>query len=485
MKIKFLGAAGNVTGSKFLAETRGSRILVDCGLYQERNLQDRNWENLAVSPASIKNVLLTHGHLDHCGYLPKLVKEGFNGNIFCTLPTQEIAQIVLLDAARIQEEDAVTKKTRHHNENRRGPHPEIPLYTVEDAKKVFPLFKTIPYEEQIRVSPDAKAIFHDVGHILGAATIELEIDDGKRKKTVIFSGDIGRWDRPLLNDPVIPGKADCVLMESTYGDRRHEEPNVAVERLRKIIVETQNAGGNVVVPTFATERAQDLLYYLSGLMRNGRIPAVPVFIDSPMAIDITEIFKKSVYYLDEETKELIRKGASPFSFPLLNIARTAEESKAINFKKGTSVILSGSGMCTGGRVKHHLKHNINRTESTVLFVGYQAPGTLGRELLNGAGNVRIFGENYPVRAKIESIEGFSGHADRNELLRWISGFKKTPEKILVIHGEKETAIRFADTLRGNLKNSVSVPEYLQEVELPAGEPVQSGTTGINFQKDRN
>lgn len=465
MKVKFLGAAENVTGSKFLAETRGSRILVDCGLYQERDLQDRNWERFAAPPASVENVLLTHSHLDHCGYLPRLVKEGFNGNIFCTPPTKEITQILLLDAARIQEEDAVTKKTRHQSEDRRGPHPEIPLYTVEDAKKVFPLFKTTPYEEQVQVSPDVKATFHDAGHILGAATIELEVDEGESKRTVVFSGDIGRWDRPILNDPVIPGKADYVLMESTYGDRLHEEQNVSVERLREIIIETQNAGGNVVVPTFATERAQEILYYLSGLMRNGRIPSVPVFIDSPMAIDITEIFKKNVAYLDEETKELIKKGESPFSFPLLNTARTTEESKAINFKKGTSVILSGSGMCTGGRVKHHLKHNINRAESTVLFVGYQAQGTLGRELSDGARNVRIFGENYPVRAKIENVEGFSGHADRNELLRWVSGFKKTPEKIFVIHGEKETAIRFADTLRKNVKSSVIVPEYLQEVLL--------------------
>ena len=465
MKITFFGAAENVTGSRFLVEIENSRNLVDCGLYQERNFRNRNWEDFAVAPSSIENVFLTHAHLDHCGYLPKLVKSGFRGGIFCTPPTQEIAQIILLDSAKIQEEDAINKRARHQREGRRGAHPEIPLYTVEDAKNVFPLFRTIPYEEPTQVSPELKLTLHNAGHILGAATIELEaIKDGS-KKTAVFSGDIGRWNRPIIEDPTIPKKAGYLFMESTYGDRLHEEEMASVEQFKKIIIETQNKGGNVVIPVFATERAQDLLYYLSILLRTNQIKPVPVFIDSPMAINITDVFKKFVGYLDTETRNLIEKGESPFSFPQLKISRTTEESKRINSTKGTSIILAGSGMCTGGRVKYHIRENITRPESAILFVGYQAQRTLGREITEGAKKIRIFNESYPVRAKIENVDGFSAHADQKELLRWVSGFEKPPEKIFVIHGEKETTIKFADTLQKNIKSDVVVPKYLQEVIL--------------------
>ncbi|MFH2069406.1 MAG: MBL fold metallo-hydrolase [Candidatus Omnitrophota bacterium] len=465
MKITLLGAAENVTGSRFLVESGDSRNLVDCGLYQERDFLNRNWEDFAIVPSGINNVFLTHAHLDHCGYLPKLVKSGFRGDIFCTLPTREIAQIILLDSAKIQEEDAINKRARHQREGRKGAHPEIPLYTVEDAKNVFPLFRTIPYEEPTPVSPGIKLTLHNAGHILGAATIELEAIEGGSRKTAVFSGDIGRWNRPIVEDPVTPKKTDFLFLESTYGDRLHESETTSIAQLKKIIVETQNRGGNIVIPVFATERAQDLLYYLSILLRTNQIKSVPVFIDSPMAINITDIFKKFIGYLDAETKALIEKGESPFSFPQLNISRTVEESKMINATKGTSIILAGSGMCTGGRVKYHIRENITRPESAILFVGYQARGTLGREIIEGAKKIRIFNETYPVRARIENVGGFSAHADRNELLRWVSGFEEPPQKIFIIHGEKETAVKFADFLRENIKSDIVIPKYRQQVTL--------------------
>ncbi len=465
MKITFLGAAENVTGSRFLVESEGSLNLVDCGLYQERNFLNRNWEDFAVAPSGIQNVFLTHAHLDHCGYLPKLVKSGFGGGIFCTPPTRGIAQIILLDSAKIQEEDAAHKRTRHQREGRKGAYPEIPLYTTEDVKNVFPLFRTVPYEEPTRVSPGTKIIFHNAGHILGAATIELEITENGNKKTAVFSGDIGRWNRPIVNDPSVPKKTDYLFLESTYGDRLHETEPDSAERLKQIIIETQNKGGNVVIPVFATERAQDLLYYLSILLKTGQIKPVPVFIDSPMAINITEVFKQFGAYLDAETRNLIEKGESPFNFPQLKLSKTSEESKAINKAKGTSIILAGSGMCTGGRIKYHIRENIIRPESVILFVGYQAQGTLGREIVEGAKNIRIFNQTYPVRARIENVGGFSAHADQEELLRWVSGFEKPPQKIFVIHGEKETAVRFADFLKKKIKSEIVVPKYRQEVIL--------------------
>ena len=465
MKITFLGAAGNVTGSRFLVESGESRILIDCGLYQEREFRARNWEAFSTRPSEIDNVLLTHAHIDHCGYLPKLVREGFKGKIFCTSPTIEIAQIALLDAAKLQEEDAEFKRKRHEREGRKAPYPEVPLYTIEDTKNVFPHFEVVPYQKQIQVSSDVKATFHDAGHILGAAMIELNIDGDGKEKTCIFSGDIGRWDRPILCDPTVFEKANYVFMESTYGNRLHEEQEVPVEKLQRVIVETKEAGGNVVIPTFAIERAQELLFYISKLLREDKIPHLVVFVNSPMAIDVTEVFKKYSKYFDEEAKALMRRGNSLFDFPLLKTTRSVAESKAINYIRGTSIIIAGSGMCTGGRIKHHLVKNITRPESTILFVGYQAKGTLGREILERHKRVRILGQVYPVHARIEKINGFSAHADRDELLRWVSGFKKTPEKIFVVHGEKEVASDFASTLRKRLKSEVIVPEYLQEYSL--------------------
>ncbi|MBU0533912.1 MAG: MBL fold metallo-hydrolase [Candidatus Omnitrophica bacterium] len=465
MKIKFLGAVGDVTGSRFLLEGDKSQVLIDCGLYQGRGSRARNWEKFPAEPTKIDSVILTHAHLDHCGYLPKLVKEGFKGKIFCTEPTAEIVKITLLDSAKIQVEDAERKQRRHEKEGRKGPYPEVPLYTVEDAESVFPLIQAISYKNQTQITDEVKATFYDAGHVLGSSMIELVFDSNGKKIKAIFSGDIGRWDKPILNNPTTFDEADYVFMETTYGDRLHEEKGPSVEKLQKIIVETVEKGGNIIIPTFAIERTQELLFHLSQLLREKKIPALPVFVDSPMAINVTEVFKNHVDYFDEETRNLINNGNSPFDFPSLKTTRSSEDSRKINDVKEPSIIMAGSGMCTGGRIKYHLLSNITRPESTILFVGYQARGTLGREILERPETVRILGAMHEVKARIEKINGFSAHADREELLKWISGFKKAPSKIFLIHGEEEVTASFASFLKEKITSEIIIPEYSKEYIL--------------------
>ncbi|MCM8761728.1 MAG: MBL fold metallo-hydrolase [Candidatus Omnitrophica bacterium] len=467
MRVKFLGATKNVTGSKTLLDISGKYIIIDCGLFQERELKDRNWLPFPVPPSSIDAIILTHAHLDHCGYIPKLVNDGFKGDIFCTEPTAEIAKIALQDAGKVQEEDAEKKMERHLKEGRKSPFPVLPLYTAEDAKRVFPLFKTYPYEQPFELFKDVYVSFYDAGHILGSAMIKIEIatHNGKMKK-LIFSGDIGRWDKPILKDPTIFKEADIVFMESTYGNKDHKSEVDAGRELAEVINTTVNRGGNIVIPTFAIERTQEILYFLSRFLKEDVIPHILVFVDSPMAIDITQIFNKYPKYLDEKTQLLIKKGAPPFDFPLLKLTRTVDESKSINYISGSVVIMAGSGMCTGGRIKHHLITNITREESTVVFVGYQAQGTLGREILEKPENVRILGREYPVKATIKDINGFSAHAGKTELLKWIDGFEKPPEKIFVIHGEQESSLNFAGILRDRKPESeIIIPDYLYEYEI--------------------
>jgi metallo-beta-lactamase family protein len=338
MKITFLGAAENVTGSKFLVENDTSRILIDCGLYQERKFRPRNWEAFPVDPSSIDNVVLTHAHIDHCGYLPKFVREGFNGKIFCTPPTSEIAEIALLDSAKLQEEDAEFKRKRHKRERRRAPYPEVPLYTVDDAENALSHFETIPYRKEIEISPRIKITLHEAGHILGASMVELKARENAHEKTYIFSGDIGRVGRPILRDPAVFEHADCVIMESTYGNRLHKEGEAPVEKLQRVILETKERGGNVVIPSFAIERAQEILFYIDKLLREDKIPRLVVFVNSPMAINVTQVFKKYSGYFDEEAQALVKSGDSPFDFPLLKTTRSVAESKAIHHMKGTSII---------------------------------------------------------------------------------------------------------------------------------------------------
>ena len=459
VKLRFLGAAQNVTGSRYLVETNNTRLLVDCGLYQERDFTGRNWDAFPVPPDTIDAVLLTHAHLDHCGLIPKLVREGFHGKIYCTTATADIARIILLDSARLQEEDAEFKRKRHEREGRKSPYPEVPLYTSEDARSSFPLFSAVNYKEPVRIGDEVEATFYDAGHVLGSAMIRVTVKQGEESRTILFSGDVGRPDRPILQDPNIIGKADYLVLESTYGDRVHKDTANIANNLAEIINSTKKAGGNVVVPSFALQRTQEILYYLNDLLIEDRIPHILVFLDSPMAISITEVFKHHSELFDREMIERLNHKKSPFDFPGLKMVQTADESKSINHISGTIMIIAGSGMCTGGRIKHHLVTNISRRESTILFVGYQAGGTLGRQIIDGAKRVRILGQQYPVRARIAQIHGFSAHADRNEILRRLSALKSSPKHIFVTHGESDAAHNFRDFLAGKTGWKVSVPAY--------------------------
>jgi len=465
LRLKFLGANRQVTGSCYFLETEDLRVLIDCGLFQERDYLERNWETFPVPPETIDILLLSHVHLDHSGLIPKLVREGFKGPILATHPSKAMLPIVSVDSARIQEEDAAYKKRRHNREGRRGPYPEIPLYTVEDAERVLTLVEDKPYRKPILLNGQWEARFHDAGHILGAAIIEVTIRENGRQETVLFSGDIGQWNRPLMRDPTVLDHADYVVMESTYGDREHEDPTDVDRMLCEIINETIARGGNIVIPTFAIERTQELLFHLSRLIRQDKIPFLMTFLDSPMAVDITEVFVQHQEYLDSETLELIRAGKNPFEFPGLRLTRSIAESKSINSIRGSCVIMAGSGMCTGGRIKHHLVQNISRPESTILFVGYQAHGTLGRQILDGKPEVRILGQLYPVRAKVTQIQGFSAHAGRKDLLRWLESFRASPARLFLTHGEIEASRSLSHFIQSKKGWKVTIPKYLDDWEL--------------------
>lgn len=441
-------------------------MLVDCGLYQERKYHDRNWHRFLFNPDSLDAVFLTHAHLDHCGLLPKLVRDGYRGKIYCTQATAEIAQIILLDAAHLQEEDAAYKAKRHQREGRRGPHPELPLYTTEDAEAVVPHLAAVEYGNCIVVKGDVEVCFYDAGHVLGSAVIAMNITKGSEKRRILFSGDVGEPDRPIINDPAIFDEADYVVIESTYGNRTHaEHKSIDIQaQLRDCINETIKASGNIVVPSFALERSQELLYHLNELFLREEIPPVNVFLDSPMAIRITEVFKRHAELFDREMVRRLRQGNSPFTFENLKIVQTTEESKAINLIKEGVIIIAGSGMVSGGRIKHHFVNNITRPESTVLFVGYQAEGTLGRILLDDAREIRLLGQNYPVRARIVKIDGFSAHADREGLLAWLSDMRRPPRCVFVTHGEEMAATSFAEFLSKQTGWQTEVPHY-QDTEL--------------------
>jgi len=465
IKLQFLGAAQNVTGSRHLLEANGTRLLVDCGLYQERQLQARNWDPFPVAPKSIDAVLLTHAHLDHCGLLPKLVKEGFRRKIYCTPATAEITKIILLDAAKIQEEDAEHKRKRHEKQGRKGPYPEVPLYTVEEAEACFPLFSHVRYRESKNLGNGVEATFYDAGHVLGSSIIRAKVRQDGKERIILFSGDIGRPNRPIVCDPTVFDYADYVLIESTYGDRVHEEVADVEKTMGKVINAAIKAGGNIIVPSFALERSQEVLYYINELRLKNMIPELKVFLDSPMASRITKVFQNHPELYDKKMTDFVKRHKSPFDLPGLQMAGTADESKAINHIKGTIMVIAGSGMCTGGRVKHHLVNNISRPNNTIMFVGYQAIGTLGRSIVDGVKQVRILGEKRSVKAKIVRIHGFSAHADRNELLDWLRELEAPPRGVFVVHGETESARSFGNYARKQTGWQVSVPGYQDQIVL--------------------
>jgi metallo-beta-lactamase family protein len=465
IRLRFLGATENVTGSRFLLEADGHRFLVDCGMHQERELRGRDWDPFPVEPSSIDAVLITHAHLDHCGYLPKLAREGFTGPVYCTPATAEIMKISLLDSAHLQESDAEHKRRRHQREGRKGPHPEVPLYNVQDAENCFTQFSPVQCQHPVELTKGVTASFHDAGHILGSAMIAVDVALNGEKRRIIFSGDIGRWDRPIVRNPSTFEQADYIIMESTYGDRTHADVEEVDSQLEQVINNAVRTRGNLIVPSFAIERAQELLYHMRELLAANRIPHILVFLDSPMAIKVTDVFRNHPELYDAEAREILKQHGSPFDFPSLVAVATADQSKALNYLGGTAMIIAGSGMVTGGRIKHHLVNNISRPDSTVLFVGYQAVGTLGRVIVDGATEVRIFGEKYPVRARIEQIQGFSSHADKNELMRWLSTIKNTPRKVFIIHGEKESSQAFARLVSETHPWDVAIPGYRDEVVI--------------------
>ena len=465
IKLQFLGAAQNVTGSRHLLQANGTRLLVDCGLYQERRFRARNWDPFYIEPASIDAVLLTHAHLDHCGLLPKLVREGFHGKIYCTAATAEIVQIILLDSAKIQEEDAEFKRKRHERESRKGPYPEVPLYTTEDAEACFPLFSHVQYRDSVDIGDGVEATFYDAGHVLGSSIIRAKVRQNREERIILFSGDIGRPNRPIVCDPTVFDYADYVLIESTYGDRVHQDTEDVKKMIAEEINSTIKAGGNIIVPSFALERSQEVLFYINELRLANKIPKLKVFLDSPMASRVTRVFQNHPELFDKKMTEFVKRHKSPFDLPGLEMAGTAEESKKINGIKGTIMVIAGSGMCTGGRVKYHLVNNISRPENTIMFVGYQATGTLGRSIVDGAEEVRILGEKYKVKAKIVRIHGFSAHADRNELLEWLRELKAAPRGVFVVHGETESACSFGDYVREQTGWEVTVPTYQDQIVL--------------------
>jgi len=465
VKLQFLGAARQVTGSQYHVIAEGTELLVDCGMFQEREYLARNWEPSPVQPERLDAVLLTHAHLDHCGLLPKLVAEGFRGPVYATDATADLTAVVLEDSAEIQTEDAAYKRKRHRREGRKGKHPEKPLYTRRDVNRTLRLLKSIDYDKPVSIGKGATALFRDAGHILGSAMIELVADDGGHERRLVFSGDMGQWDKPLVRDPSLFDRADYVVMESTYGNRDHGGETDIETQLGEVVGRTLGRGGKVVIPIFAIERAQEVIYHLGRLVDAGRIPPVPVFLDSPMAVEVTEVFRQHRRLFDEAAQAMLTADNMPLGFPGLTMIRTSEESKEINELRVPAVIMSTSGMCTAGRIKHHLAHTIGDAENTILFVGYQARGTLGRQILDGNREVRIHGRSRLVRAEIERIEGFSGHADRGALRRWLAGFIEPPRRLFLTHGEEDSSLALAERVRIELGWAVEVPEYREVVEL--------------------
>ena len=465
MKLHFLGANRQVTGSRYCLEVAGHEVMVDCGMFQERRFQPRNWDPCPIPPAQIDALLLTHVHIDHCGLIPKLVKDGFRAPIYATEPSVALTDIMLRDAAEIQEEDIGYKLKRHQREGRKSPFPYQPLFNVVDVDRCLPLLRTCKYGVAFEVVPGVTARFFDAGHILGSAMIQLDVTENGRATRIAFSGDIGQPNKPIIRDPSRLLDADYVVMESTYGDRNHSHPGDTETQLADAINDAVSRGGNVVIPTFAVERAQELIYHIGRLVRSNRIPQLPIFLDSPMAVDVTGIYLKFHEYCDEALLKMVQDQQPPFRFPTLTMVRTADESKKINQVPPTCVIMASSGMCNAGRIKHHLRNNISKPEATILFVGHQGEGTLGRQIVDGARRVRIHGQMYPVHAKISQIYGFSGHADHDGLMQWIGHFQRPPRRVFLTHGEESVALKLADEISAKLGYTTHVPHYQESIEL--------------------
>ena len=471
MKLKFCGGARTVTGSCFLLEAAGKKYLIDCGMFQGgRALRRRNFLDFPFDPAEIECLFLTHAHIDHSGLIPKLVRDGFKGKIYATWATADLCGIMLPDGGYIQEMEA---EWENRKARRAGRSEKPPLYTVDDAHLSLHYFEGIGYNETVHLSPTFSFRLQNAGHILGSAIVELWVTEAGVSKKFVFSGDLGRTGQPIICDPDVIEEADFLIMESTYGQRLHEEEGEKEGALAEIINSSLKRGGNIVVPAFAVGRAQELLYILNKLIDRGEIPPLPIYIDSPMAIKTTDLFICHSECFDLEMRAYLIRGDCPLHYPEVTFSRTVEQSRAINERRGGALIISASGMCDAGRIRHHLKHNLWRPESTILFVGYQAIGSLGRRLQDGTRRVKLFGEDIAVRATIASIRGFSAHADREELLRWVGKFKRKPSQIILVHGEDEALESLAAALQEQFQIDVYIPSYLEEISLlPLGQKME-------------
>ncbi len=461
VSLQFLGAAGTVTGSKFLVETGKTRFLVDCGMFQgvkEQRLL--NWSTPAVNPSSIGQMLVTHAHIDHIGMLPVWVREGFEGPAWATPPTLDLCELSLMDAAHLQEEDA-----RFANKKGFSKHsPALPLYTVEDAQMALRRLRAMPYGRELVLGADTSVTYYDAGHILGSAILDVRID-GSQPVRIVFSGDLGRYNALILKDPTPVDDTDYLVVESTYGNRLHPAERTT-EEVSDIINETTRRGGTLVVPAFALGRTQTLLYVIRDLKARELIPDLPVYVDSPMAIHVSEVFNKYLDDLDEDAREVYRTThKSPILLPNLHYTLSKEDSQQINSVRYPAIILSASGMATGGRILHHLKHRLPDPRNTVLFIGFQSNGTRGQLLKDGAKEIKIHGEMVPVRAQIRSMESFSGHADSSEIMRWLGNFKRAPKRIFIVHGEPDSSAALEQQIRRSLGWSTHIPRYMETTQL--------------------
>ncbi|MEL7604478.1 MAG: MBL fold metallo-hydrolase [Sedimentibacter saalensis] len=464
MKIRFLGAVRGVTGSSHLIQANDKKILLDCGMYQGKD-EDLNYEEFEFNPSEIDYLLLSHSHIDHSGRIPLLVKKGFRGKIYCSKPAYDLCGIMLMDSAHIQESEAEWKNVKAR---RSGRALVEPMYTQEDAELSLKYFYPVLYDQIINIDENITVRFKDAGHILGSAITEVWINEEGTTTKLVYSGDLGMKDKALLRDPSIIESADYLIIESTYGNRLHENLETRTEGLVNIILDTVERGGSVIIPSFAVGRTQEIIYELNKFLEchadeksNNRkkFMDIPVYIDSPLATKATEIFKQNANVFDDEARRCILEGDNPLEFENLHFTQSVEESKILNASKEPKIIISASGMCEAGRIKHHLKHHLWKKESSIVFVGYQAEGTLGRKLVDGEKYVKVLGEEIRVNAQIHNVQGFSGHADKNALLEWLRGFSDKPKKVFLVHGEAESKLSFAEEIEKTLKLSCIIPEY--------------------------
>jgi metallo-beta-lactamase family protein len=482
MKIKFLGATKTVTGSFFVLETESRRFAVDCGLFQGmKEIKERNYQDFVIEPGSIDFLILTHAHIDHTGLVPKLCKHGFKGPIYCSYPTAELATVLLPDAGYIQEME-VERKNRKFL--RAGKDVIEPIYTAEDALDCLKQFQPLSMDEVIDLAPGIEIRLRDAGHILGSCIVELwVVEDGKKLK-LVFTGDLGNDKQPILKDPTVIENTDYLIIESTYGNRSHKDIGDRAQQLKEVIDFTMQKGGNLIIPAFAVERTQDLLYDLNLLFRDGKLdPNIDIYIDSPLAIAATEIFERNEHFYGDETRQMVENGNHFLRIPNLKFSRSQQDSMMLNQTKRNTIIISASGMCDAGRIKHHLRHNLWRPESTILIVGYQSQGTLGRRLFEGEKIVTIHGEQVAVKADIKTIDAYSAHADREGLLEWMQRFVVPPKAIFIVHGEEEAQIELAGNIKEQLNVPVFIPAWQDEYTLkPAQEMSKTVYTGADTNK---